>query len=352
MTDKTYEMLWDCQYCGTNKLLGKTHRFCPNCGAAQNPNARYFPSDEEKVAVEDHVFVGVDKICPACDTLNSADSEFCQQCGSPLSAAAQAKKTVDHQVIQEDSGQTFQSTGSRDLEKEEFDAEMQRIGLQKPATQQAGSNRWLYIIGIILLVVVVGVLVTIFWRQEQTAYVSDHSWTREIAIQQYRAVSDDAWCDAMPVDAYGVTRREEQRGSKQVPDGEECSMRRVDNGDGTFSERRECRTVYRSEPVYDDRCYFTVNRWLAARMVEAEGDLRDEPYWPETRISRTGTCIGCEREGSRQERYLVYLTEGENTYTCELDRAQWQSMALESTWTFSIGVVSRQPDCSSLQPAS
>jgi len=55
-------MLWDCEFCGTKKLLGKTHRFCPNCGAQQDPKARYFPSDEEKVAVKDHVYVGVDKI--------------------------------------------------------------------------------------------------------------------------------------------------------------------------------------------------------------------------------------------------------------------------------------------------
>ncbi|MBZ0297195.1 MAG: zinc ribbon domain-containing protein, partial [Anaerolineae bacterium] len=181
---------------------------------------------------------------------------------------------------------------------------------------------------------------------------SDHTWTREIDIEAYRAVSDSAWCDSMPGDAYSVTRREEQRGSRQVPDGEECSTRRVDNGDGTFSERRECQTKYRSEPVYDDRCYFTVNRWQFTRTVEAEGDFNEEPYWPDARLSRSGACIGCEREGNRSEQYLVYLREGENTYTCNLDRQQWQSMAPESTWKFSIGVISKQPDCGSLEPAS
>jgi hypothetical protein len=43
----TFQMLWDCKYCSTKKLLGVTHKFCPSCGAAQDANARYFPSDEE-----------------------------------------------------------------------------------------------------------------------------------------------------------------------------------------------------------------------------------------------------------------------------------------------------------------
>ena len=55
---KHYEMLWDCAYCATPKLLGKSHRHCPKCGAPQDPERRYFPADSEKVAVEDHVPVG------------------------------------------------------------------------------------------------------------------------------------------------------------------------------------------------------------------------------------------------------------------------------------------------------
>ena len=59
MTDSNaYEMFWDCPYCGTAELLGKTHRHCPACGAAQDAEARYFPPEDRKVAVEDHVRAG------------------------------------------------------------------------------------------------------------------------------------------------------------------------------------------------------------------------------------------------------------------------------------------------------
>jgi hypothetical protein len=69
---KVYEMLWDCKFCGTKKLLGKTHRFCPNRRPA--PIRRYFPADR-KVVVQDRVFVGADKSAPPA-SLSAASAEF------------------------------------------------------------------------------------------------------------------------------------------------------------------------------------------------------------------------------------------------------------------------------------
>jgi ribosomal protein L40E len=340
-------MLWDCQYCGTKKLLGKTHRFCPNCGAAQDPDSRYFPSDDEKVAIEDHQFVGRDKVCPSCDTLNSGDATFCQQCGAPLDQAVVAATLADQ--VRDDNA-TFSSSGSRDLVKEEFDQEMQRVGVQPQAVSSSGMNRTLLVIGGVAVLVIVGILVAIFWRRETSAYVTGHSWEREINIEQLAPRAESAWCDSMPVGAYSITRREEQRSSRSIPDGQECSVRRVDNGDGTFSEREECRTTYREEPVYDMRCYYSVDRWGFSRSTVAEGSsLSEEPRWPSTNITRSGSCLGCEREGGRVEHYYVHLREGENTYTCDVPQSEWASMSIESTWTFNIGVITGQPDCSTLQ---
>ena len=125
MSEKTYEMLWDCQYCGTTKLLGKTHRFCPNCGAAQDPRSRYYPSEEDKVAVEDHTFVGVDVTCSVCNTLNNGDSHFCQNCGASLDENGEAVTKLESQTANA-MGQ-FEEMGSRDIVKEEFNAEIEKI---------------------------------------------------------------------------------------------------------------------------------------------------------------------------------------------------------------------------------
>ena len=72
MEETHYEMLWDCEYCGMEKLLGVSQRYCPGCGSAQNPSTRYFPEDSDKVAVADHKYMGADRQCSACDAPNAA----------------------------------------------------------------------------------------------------------------------------------------------------------------------------------------------------------------------------------------------------------------------------------------
>src|SRR5437762_10126400 len=80
--EQVYQMLWDCRFCGTTKLLGVEHRHCPNCGAAQDPAWRYFPSNEDLKVVKDpkYQYAGVDKICPFCGQPNSAAANFCKDC--------------------------------------------------------------------------------------------------------------------------------------------------------------------------------------------------------------------------------------------------------------------------------
>ena len=51
-TQKTFEALWDCKGCGAQKLLGKTHRCCPQCGLPQNASDRYKPAEEERIYVK------------------------------------------------------------------------------------------------------------------------------------------------------------------------------------------------------------------------------------------------------------------------------------------------------------
>ncbi len=81
---KRYEMLWDCDHCGARKLLAKSFRFCPNCGKPQNPNGRYFPSDEDKVEVKNYTYIGPDIVCVECGMPNAANSRNCVSCGKSL----------------------------------------------------------------------------------------------------------------------------------------------------------------------------------------------------------------------------------------------------------------------------
>lgn len=344
----TYEMIWDCKFCGSTNLPAKTHKFCPNCGAAQDPNTRRFPSDEEKRAVENYVYKGASLICASCSTPNEGDAQFCIQCGAPLTNAQRAER-VGEQV--KDEGEHFAAQAQRDLSQERFETEMRRVGVIKDGKK--GTNRLAITIIIGVIALIVGAIFILTRQRDESAGVIGHRWERLISIEQYAPRESSAWCDAMPADAYNVTSRREQRSTRRVPDGEDCQIRRVDNGDGTFSERRECTTLYREEPVYDDRCYFTVNRWDEARVARAQGtSLNDTPYWPQTNLRCTGQQVGCERKGDRDESYTVILQGMDNDrYECAVPQALWQQMAIESRWALKVGVVTGAPDCDSLEPA-
>ena len=326
----TYEMLWDCQYCDTKKLLGLTHRFCPNCGASQDPKARYFPSDAEKVAVENHVYHGADAICPSCNTPSSAKAEFCGQCGTPLTEAARAKLIADPNLAQKIAPKV-----------------QKKWGLLTPTQWVIGG----IVTALALLVICIGAV--FFVRRDAVVIVVGHTWEREIKIEAFSAVQQEDWDESVPSDAYNESCSQEVRSQKQVPDGETCRTERVDNGDGTFRDREVCETKYRSEPVYDNKCSYTVNRWIYSRSVQAEGNSpADQPYWPDFQL-RGGSGLGAEREGGHEEDYVVHLKEvdADKTYECDFSLDKWASFGLESRWTMEVGQILGQADCDTLKPS-
>lgn len=337
----TFEMLWDCKACGTKKLLGKTHRFCPSCGAAQDPAGRYFPSDAEKVAVKDHVFVGADVVCRACDVPNSKSAKHCVACGADLATGKQAALR-DDQVRSE--GASFAGETSKDAKQE-------RANKKNPppaAVAKSGGIGKYVVAGVIALVIFI--IVALTWKKEAGVVVTGHTWQRTIDVEKFGPKQDSDWCDSMPSDAYRVSRSREVRSHKKVADGQTCSTRRKDNGDGTYSEKEECTTKYRDEPVYSDKCRYTVDRWQRDRTVAADGSsLADAPKWPDVRLSRTGSCIGCEREGPRSEKYELHVkTDEGKASSCKFDQPKWQSIGDDSRWKMKFAVITGLPDCDSM----
>lgn len=324
--EKTYEMLWDCEYCGTKKLLGKTHRHCPECGAAQDADRRYFPEEPEKVAVEDHQFVGADRYCPACKAPNSATAKHCTECGSPMEEGVEVTGVEDNAALPE------ADHGARPKPK---------------------SSRVKWVVLAVALLVICGVAAALLWNKSLSLAVSGHAWQRAVAIERFGPVARSGWCDQMPRDAYGVTRVREVRSHKKIPDGQECRTKRIDNKDGTFKEKRECKTKYRKEPVYDDKCRYTVNRWQQTRTVKTAGrSLAETPVWPPVTLPKvSASVIGAERAGPRTESYTVQFTALDRTvHTCEFNETKWRSFGLSTQWTGESGVLTGALDCESLVP--
>jgi hypothetical protein len=305
----TYEMFWDCEYCGTRKLLGLSQRFCPHCGAPQNPDKRYFPLDSEKVAAKDHQYAGADQVCAACNNPNSAKTDYCTQCGAPLSDAAKAKTKNDE--IKSPHTAAFVS-----------------------AAAPLSAPRKKYSRGIIIVVTVLITLALIafFWKKELSLELQGYAWERNLAIETFRAVTNSAWCDSLPTGAYNISRSRQQRSTQQIPDGESCTLRRVDQGDGSYREQQECTPTYRTEPVYDEFCHYSHNRWVTDRTLTATGTDQN-PHWPKVELSRSGTCLGCEREGARTEVYYLYFVDGDGkNHKCDVPPTLWQQASAKSHW--------------------
>ena len=329
MAELVYEMVWDCRYCGSKKLLGLTHRHCPNCGAQQDPNARYFPADHEKVAVQNHEYVGADIQCRYCGGPSSKRAHNCGQCGAPLAEGAQVQAQVAPQTLP-----------------------------PSPAAAALGAPPpralWKIIVPIVALCGVAITVLLLVWKKEQAFVVASHSWRRSVSVERMGPAHESAWCSSLPAGASEVSRRREQHGSKQVPDGEDCKTHKKDRGDGTFKEEQVCAPKYKDEPVYDDKCEYVVTKWSQARKETAEGaTLAPPPHWPAVTLARAAcSAVGCEREGARDESYTVVFRDDKGeTYRCDLAEPAWSSFADGARYTGKLRALVNTLDCSSLVAA-
>ncbi len=323
MSDKdlgTYQMLWNCGSCGTEKLLGLEHRHCPGCGSAQDEDARYFPSDEDKVAVADHVYVGADKECVACGSPMAAIAKHCTNCGCGLDGAAEVDRV--HEAPKKGPAPAKEASG--------------------------GGCGKLIVLGIIGVIVLVALMV--FWKKPVDAEATGKAWTRQIDVEVFGPVKRSTWCERMPPKARKVTRKQEVKDHKKIPDGQTCVTKKRDNGDGSFTEYQDCKPKFREEPIYADKCHFTIDAWKAARTAKASGDGSKKPAWPKAKLKKEGKCVGCERESARREEFLITFTPSEGSpFGCPFPEATWGSIELGSAWTSEQSVISGGSSCSALK---
>jgi hypothetical protein len=206
----------------------------------------------------------------------------------------------------------------------------------------------------IILAVLIGMgLIGIFcWKKSGSFEVTAQTWERRIAIETFGPVRSSAWCDEVPSGAKILDKTREKRSTRKVEDGQECRNVRKDMGDGTFKEKQECKPKYKDEPVYGDRCSYEMNQWKKTRDAVAKGDSASPaPKWPDPGLARTGSCLGCEREGARDETYTVQLRDakGKDAGSCTFDQPKWEGFGPGSRWDGLQSVVTGSADCGSLK---
>ncbi|MEQ8672259.1 MAG: hypothetical protein RLP44_01115 [Aggregatilineales bacterium] len=350
-----YEMLWDCKFCGTTKLLGKTHKFCPVCGAAQDTAMRYFPSDEDKVAVKDHHFVGADVTCGSCGTLNTGDAGYCTNCGAPLENA-EAARTFGMRLKAE--GQRFMAENVTARVNAEQEAYARGVipgsapTKAQSAEKKSGSNWKVFAIIGVVIAVIGGIAFTLLSTKSVNASVVDRTWERSIAIEILREENGSAECGSQPGDAIVYDRRREQVDTRRVQTGETCRNVQVDRGDGTFRQERQCDPVYENEAVMGDVCYYTVERWRDSRTVTSEGAFGETVTSPNTGISRSCSSVGCERAGSPNTKFLLHFEDAEgDVFDCDVPESEWRETPMGAQFTFEQRRVGGAQLCNTLERA-
>jgi len=204
--------------------------------------------------------------------------------------------------------------------------------------------------GVVFAALVVGLVVFLLAGSRGKSFeIATHEWRREIPIETLTTLDESEWCNRMPSDATKVSRHRELRDTRQIRDGETCSNVRVEEG-GRTTTRRECTERWRDEPIYDDRCSFTVNRWRTARTESASGPRSQEPRWPPVKLETAGQGPGAEREGPGKERYVVVVVDTKDAKTeCDLDRAHWAGLPAAGRLDGSVAPLTGKLDCASLK---
>jgi hypothetical protein len=343
--ERTFEMLWDCPACGTQKLLARSQRHCPNCGSPQDPAWRYFPAEGDAVVVENYQYVGADVICPNCETPNSKAANFCVNCAAPLKEGVAVTPLASQSRAE---GETFAQEDLKARRRAEKDTAR---GVSRSAVGRRGIPAWAWVLG---LIAVFAVAVWAFsLTRDEVVTVSGHTWQREIKIERFQPVSGSAWCDSLPFGAYNVSSFSAVRSYRQIPDGQTCRTVRSDNGDGTYSQRRECETNYRSEPIYDRKCNYVVNAWVYSRSARTAGESQvPAPSWASDPLERAGSCLGCEREGGRSERYDILLRRPNPKapdFRCKIPLDVWSRLPVGASLDLKVGSIAGDARCDTLK---
>lgn len=406
---ETFEMLWDCPACRTKKLLGITHRFCPGCGHQQDHERRYFPKPGERTPTRYRGF-NPDKVCSHCGNACGSNDANCFGCGASLSGTKQvhvrpsipgdagetgAHARADHEArkaarrAEQIAGASAPGVARAARVAAASAADAERRASAPPRAERPrpqASLRDLYpdanitpprrfqpepyhwVVGVFLLLAAF-LATCVLWKRDATLEVTGHHWERAVEVERFVAVNDRDWCTSKPIDAYNVSRRSELHHTDRIPDGQDCrtvqgscteSCSNRDNGNGSGSRvctkscspaRRECTTRYRSEPVYAQRCYYTVDRWRTNRTAHASGSsLSPDPAWPSPTYRDCTGVLGCERLGARSAIYEVHLVEpGKKDHQCEFTQPKWASFSVGQVLEGEVGVMSGSLDCDSLR---
>jgi hypothetical protein len=311
-----FEMLWDCEFCGTKGLLGKSQRHCPECGAKQEADKRYFPKEGEEVKIEGHKYEGSDKYCPSCNNPQGAAGKNCTNCGAMMDGSADVKKVA-----------------------------------APVAPPKAKSKMWIVWV-VVAVVALIGIIVGVKFcnrTKEASGKILAHKWERLVPIEVYDDMKMEAWRNEVPRDARNLVCNKAVRSSKQVQDGEECTEEKKDKGDGTFEKVKKCKPKFKSEGVEDEKCTFVVTEWHKIEEAVSKGagmTLADPPGLPPPAVQPIPRA---RRAGNKIDSFFLDVdVPGLKPQSCKVKPEVWKKYADGAAVKLEVKVRNNAIDCDSL----
>ena len=332
MADRIIKGYWDCPHCGAKGIDGLVD-ICPGCGSAKDKNVRYYMKSVEEVSDQELAAAGLSRedadgqhkewICAFCGSLNNYNDEKCVHCGADKTEKEQdyGGSTQETVYIKDKNGQFKQVGRTEEVPKETY--------VKKEETPITSEHHRSPFTGILLAAAVI-LLAFLFWPHTDAEAISGFRWARQVTVEELRTFSESGW--SVPFEARVTDQKTELSGyrqvfdhyrtvyvtkSRQVIDHYETSYEYTDNGNGTFSEHPvttpvyrteyydepEQEPVYRSEPVYQTKYYYDIDRWVEVQTYETSGNDHD-PYW-----SSEYTLAANQRDTMRSEEYYTIYND-------------------------------------------
>jgi hypothetical protein len=308
-THASFEMLWDCQACGTKKLLGVTHRHCPHCGCPQKADDRYFPADGEEIKIANHIYCGADWSCVACGNPNNNKASYCGSCGCSRDGAnsvhrkTQGATDLNHNQTEKSVGDTH-ATANKSAEKP--------------------KGPW---IKTLLVVGIVSIMAYVFFPRKDSGVIEGHKWERILKIEHSVRKNQSIECSSVKPSMKILSQRTVSQEQK-VQDGETCrdvcNKTKIDLGDGSFKIQNDCHPQCSpriiTKNVLISMCAIEYAEWQMKREVTKEGHSVDETLeWPEAKLSeRSLTGYGEERLARKVEELTVIIDRKGKLEHCEI----------------------------------
>ena len=356
---------WTCDYCGVENR-GDKYR-CDGCGKTRGKDVEFYIHPKQSSAPNQRApkSKGPDWYCAYCDSLNSAAETKCRACGHERDRSSKDYFTLhpEEKGSRPYARDFADDTPTEKREPTEDTEDGISQNLRNTTSRPPRISTILGAIGIIALIIVL-MIVAFPYRTDAT--ILDKTWERSVTVEQYRTFHESDWyvpAGGRETDHYLDIHHYEQvldhyntvTRSREVPDGGHYEVTGyTNNGDGTFDEvttyvtdyRTEYYTeeepVYRSEPVYQTKYEYDIERW-AFDHTETTSGHSDEPYYatPESKV-------GFRTNGSSEHYEIVVSCNnrfGKTISTsCSLDYNEWASLNVGDTIPVKIyagGIVSR-----------